>query len=174
MTEMTPSDSVGNATHIVIAVDGSSSSLEAVRYGIQLVQAGLLAHITLVHVQEPASLLELATHDADAIAEAAIEAGEHLMAPAIELLERVGVDYTTEVTLGVPGTVLPDMAEQLGADMLIVGARGISAIQRALMGSVSQAVLNRCTLPVVVVKARAMAQDFLDENPGSSSDLPVR
>lgn len=168
MREINPSDAENGGTHIVIAVDGSSSSLEAVRYGIQLVQAGLLAHITLLHVQEPASLLELATHDADAIAEAAIEAGEHLMAPAIELLERVGVDYTTEVTLGAPGTVLPEMAEQLRADMLIVGARGISAIQRALMGSVSQAVLNRSTLPVVVVKARASAQDVLDESPGSN------
>jgi nucleotide-binding universal stress UspA family protein len=141
-----------NTTTIVIAVDGSPTSLQAVRRGMALVQNGLRAHIALVHVQEPASLLELATQDADAIAEAATAAGEHLMAPATALLDEAGLTYSTEVVLGDPGTVLLDMAESLGACMLIVGARGMGAIRRAFIGSVSQAVLNRATLPVLVVK----------------------
>src|SRR5574344_1666490 len=126
-------------TTLVIAVDGSATSLQAVRHGIALVRHGLQAHIALVHVQEPASLLELATQDADAIATAATEAGEHLMASATALLDE-------------PGTVLLDMAESLNACMLIVGARGMGALRRAFIGSVSQAVLNRATLPVVIVK----------------------
>ena len=141
-------------TTLVIAVDGSATSLQAVRHGIALVQHGLQAHIALVHVQEPASLLELATQDADAIACAATEAGEHLMASATALLDDAGLAYSTEVVLGEPGTMLIDIAESLNACMLIVGARGMGAIRRALMGSVSQAVLNRATLPVVIVKAQ--------------------
>ncbi len=141
-------------TTLVIAVDGSATSLQAVRHGIALVQHGLQAHIALVHVQEPASLLELATQDADAIACAATEAGEHLMASATALRDAAGLAYSTEVVLGEPGTMLIDIAESLNACMLIVGARGMGAIRRALMGSVSQAVLNRATLPVVIVKAQ--------------------
>lgn len=141
-------------TTLVIAVDGSATSLQAVRHGIALVQHGLQAHIALVHVQEPASLLELATQDADAIACAATEAGEHLMASATALLDDADLAYSTEVVLGEPGTMLIDIAESLNACMLIVGARGMGAIRRALMGSVSQAVLNRATLPVVIVKAQ--------------------
>ncbi|MGE8396400.1 MAG: universal stress protein, partial [Comamonas sp.] len=49
---------------LMIAVDGSDESLQAVRKGIALVNAGLRADIALVHVQEAASLLELATKDA--------------------------------------------------------------------------------------------------------------
>ena len=141
-------------TTLVIAVDGSATSLQAVRHGIALVQHGLQAHIALVHVQEPASLLELATQDADAIACAATEAGEHLMASATALLDDADLAYSTEVVLGEPGTMLIDIAESLNACMLIVGARGMGALRRALMGSVSQAVLNRATLPVVIVKAQ--------------------
>lgn len=53
-------------THIMIAVDGSSESLQAVREALKLIARGLRTEIALVNVQEPASLLELATRDAPA------------------------------------------------------------------------------------------------------------
>ena len=59
---------------IMIAVDGSAASLEAVRHGIGLLQQGLKAHFVIAHVQKEASLLELATQDSDLIANASIEA----------------------------------------------------------------------------------------------------
>lgn len=137
---------------LMIAVDGSEESLQAVRKGIALVNAGLRADIALVHVQEAASLLELATKDADDIATAAVDAGEHLMGPAMELLDAQGVGYTTEVVLGEPASVLVDMAEEIAADLVIIGARGMGTIQSALVGSVSKALVTRCTKPVLVVK----------------------
>lgn len=137
---------------LMIAVDGSAESLQAVRKGMDLVGAGLRAEIALVHVQEAASLLELATNDADDIATAAVEAGEHLMGPAMELLDAQGVGYTTEVVLGEPASVLVDMAEEMDADLVIIGARGMGAIQSVLVGSVSKALVTRCPKPVLVVK----------------------
>ena len=44
-------------THIMIAVDGSSESLQAVREALKLIARGLRTEIALVNVQEPASLL---------------------------------------------------------------------------------------------------------------------
>lgn len=147
-------------TNIMIAVDGSSESLHAVREALKLIARGLRAEVALVHVQEPASLLELATQDADAIAAAAVDAGEHLMAPAASLLDAAGVGYSMEVVLGEPGNVLVDMAEQLNADMVIMGARGLGAIQSVIAGSVSKAVLTHCTKPVLVVR-EPQAEDML-------------
>lgn len=150
---------------MMIAVDGSASSLEAVRRGLELVGQGLQAQITLVNVQEEASLLQLATRDPDAIANAAVEAGVHLMAPAVAMLSAAGVVCSQEVALGEPATVLVDMAEQLGADLLVIGAQGMSGLERALMGSVSQAVLRRYSQPVLVVKLEVdAAQEVLDED----------
>ena len=147
-------------TNIMIAVDGSSESLHAVREALKLIARGLRAEVALVHVQEPASLLELATQDADAIAAAAVDAGEHLMAPAASLLDAAGVGYSMEVVLGEPGNVLVDMAEQLNADMVIMGARGLGAIQSVIAGSVSKAVLTHCTKPVLVVR-EPQAEDMV-------------
>lgn len=139
-------------TNIMIAIDGSAESLQAVRHALLLIQHGLRADVALVNVQEPASLLELATQDSDAIATAAVEAGEHLMAAGAALLDEAGVGYSMEVVLGEPSTVLVDMAEQLAADMVILGARGMGAIESVLVGSVSKAVISRCSKPVLVVK----------------------
>ena len=151
------------STTLAIAVDGSSTALQAVRQGIALVQAGLNAHITLLHVQEPASFLELATQDSDLIANAAVQAGEDLMASAIALLDAAQVPYSSEIALGEPATVLLDLAENVNACMLIVGARGLGTLRRAFMGSVSQAVLNRASLPVLIVKPS-------EENIAASAD----
>lgn len=139
-------------THIMIAVDGSSESLQAVREALKLMARGLRTEIALVNVQEPASLLELATRDPDAIAAAAVEAGENLMSEAAALLDAEGVGYSMEVVLGEPGSMLVDMAEELDADMVIMGARGMGALKSVIVGSVSKAVITHCHRPVLVVR----------------------
>lgn len=150
--------------HIMIAVDGSPSSLHAVHHAVRLAQAGLQAEVTLVHAQAPATLLELATQDADAIAQAAIDAGEHLMAPATAILEAAGIPYSTEVVLGEVGPVLVDMAAQLQVDMVIVGAQGMSALARVVVGSVSRDVLNHCSAPVLVVRLPEAPTEPIDDD----------
>ena len=59
---------------IMIAVDGSEPSLDAVHHAISLVRQGLQAHFVLAHVQQEASLFELATQDSDMIAAAPAKA----------------------------------------------------------------------------------------------------
>ena len=64
---------------ILIAVDGSALSLDAVHHVLRLVQDGLRASVVLANVQEPASLYELVvSRDPDLIAAASLEAGDHL------------------------------------------------------------------------------------------------
>ena len=54
---------------IMIAVDGSPLALDAVHHALDLVsRGGLRATLVLGHVQEEATLLELATQGADAVA----------------------------------------------------------------------------------------------------------
>lgn len=152
--------------NIMIAIDGSNESLQAVHQALSLVSRGLRAEIALVNVQEPASLLQLATQDSDAIAAAAVEAGEHLMAEGAALLDAAGVGYSMEVVLGEPATVLVDMAEETDADLVLLGARGMGAIESVLVGSVSKAVISRCTRPVLVVKLpEDPAQAVLGDEP---------
>ena len=51
---------------ILVPVDGSPLSLEAVRHAISLVKQGLRAELVLANVQSPASLYEIVVaHDPD-------------------------------------------------------------------------------------------------------------
>ncbi|RIX71008.1 universal stress protein [Acidovorax cavernicola] len=153
---------------IMIAVDGSEPSLDAVRHGVKLVRQGLHASLLLAHVQQEASLFELATQDPDLIARASVAAGRHLMEPAVALVEAAGASYETEVGLGQPAATLVDMAERNGCDMIIIGALGQSGVASALIGSVSREVARLSQLPVTIVKHPdpadlADAQDVEDD-----------
>ncbi|HQQ71805.1 MAG TPA: universal stress protein, partial [Alicycliphilus sp.] len=83
---------------ILIAVDGSDLALDAVRHGIALLRrGGLQATLVLGHVQEEATLMELATRGADMVAAASVEAAQDLMASAVALVDAAGVPYETEI-----------------------------------------------------------------------------
>ena len=156
---------------ILIAVDGSELSLDAVHHALQLVQGGLRAEFVLANVQEPASLYELVvSRDPDLIAAASLEAGEHLMAPARALLDAAGLSYDTEVGVGDPAHTLVDIIESTGCTLAIVGARGEGALRSALLGSVSQELVHASPVPVTVVKhAEALEEGEEEEEDAEPS-----
>ncbi|RGE41135.1 universal stress protein [Comamonas testosteroni] len=150
---------------IMIAVDGSEASLEGVRHAIRLTQQGLNAHFVIAHVQKEASLLELATVDSDLIANASIDAGMDLVAPAQELLNAAGAAYEVEISLGEPGNTLIDIAESTGCEQIIIGATGQGGLTSILIGSVSREVARHSRLPVTIVKLPEVpdAEDLVQE-----------
>ncbi len=159
---------------ILIAVDGSELSLDAVRHALQLLQQGLRASVVLANVQEPASLYELVmSRDPDLIASASLQAGADLMASARALLDAAGVPCDTEIGIGDPGHTLVDLIETSGCDMVLVGARGQGAVSSALLGSVSQAVAHASPVPVTIVRHAApqVEPEDLQEDDGAADTL---
>ena len=59
----------------------------------------------------------------------------------------------SEIERGAPGPAMCQRAGALGADVVVVGSRGLGAIRHALLGSVSTYVVNNAPCPVVVVRA---------------------
>jgi len=138
---------------ILLPVDGSELSLEAVRFAIRMVLAGLRADAVLANVQEPASLYEmLVAHDPEVIARVSAQAGQHALLSAQALLDAAGVEYECEVAQGDPAHTIIDIAERFACDLIVMGARGTSALRSAMMGSVSNEVLHASAVPVVIVK----------------------
>jgi nucleotide-binding universal stress UspA family protein len=45
------------------------------------------------------------------------------------------------------------LAEELGADLIVMGSRGLRGVRRALIGSVSDSVVRHAHCPVLVVRA---------------------
>ncbi len=138
---------------VLLPVDGSELSLEAVRMALRMRQDGLSLSAVLANVQEPASLYEiLVAHDPDVIDQLSAEAGLHALQRARDLLDAAGVEYECEVAKGDPAHTLIDISERFGCDMVVMGARGASALRSAMLGSVSNEVLHASLVPVVIVK----------------------
>lgn len=51
------------------------------------------------------------------------------------------------------GDAIVDLTDQLGPDLLVVGARRRSPVGKALLGSVTQTIILEANVPVLVVKA---------------------
>ncbi len=138
---------------ILLPVDGSDISLEAVRFAVRLARDGLDASVVLANVQEPASLYEiLVAHDAEVLDRISAEAGVHAMMQAEALLQQAGIAYEREVAKGDPAHTLVDILENYGCDLVVMGARGQGTLRSALLGSVSHEVLHAAGVPVMIVK----------------------
>ena len=132
-------------------------------HALALVREGLSATLVLVNAQEPASFYELATKDSDIIAAAAVEAGQDLMAGAVALVQAAGVPYETDVALGEVAATVVDLAEDHGCGLIVIGAQGQGALRGALLGSVSQAVVQLSPVPVTIVKHAQLPEPAQDE-----------
>ncbi len=138
---------------ILLPVDGSDLSLKAVRLAVSLLQQGLSGSLVLANVQEPATLYEMVVApDGEVLRQVSTAAGVDTLEKAEALLMAEGVVYEREIATGDPAHTIVDIGERFGCDMIVMGARGISAMRSALLGSVSNEVLHAAQVPVVIVK----------------------
>lgn len=145
---------------ILLPVDGSDGSLEAVRFAINLIREGLHATLVLANVQEPASLYEMVVaHDAEVLERVSAAAGAHALEGAEALLKLAGMAYECEIASGDPAHTIIDIVERFGCDLVVMGARGQGALRSALLGSVSHAVLHAASVPVMIVKPSEASEE---------------
>lgn len=136
---------------VLVGVDGSEDGLRAVRYGARRV-ARLGGVLHLVHAVDDAVLAGAwgVVYDPSALQEAGEQANEQAVAAAREL--GLAEDQVhAEVVLGNGAAVLTRMSE--GADLLVVGRRSVSGLERMFIGSTSIAVASGAHCPVVVISA---------------------
>lgn len=139
---------------ILLPVDGSAVSLEAVRFAIRMAQAGLETSVVLANVQEAATLYELVVaHDPTVIEEVSAAAGAHTLEAAEALLRQENIAYQSEVAMGDPAHTIIDILERYQCDLIVMGASGMSTLRSAILGSVSNEVLHVAGVPVMIVKA---------------------
>ncbi|MFC6825883.1 universal stress protein [Halopelagius fulvigenes] len=72
----------------------------------------------------------------------------------IERLERDGIDCEPRATTGTSGEGIVAIAEEVGADRVVVGGRRRSPAGKAIFGSVAQEVMLEAPCPVTFVRNR--------------------
>jgi nucleotide-binding universal stress UspA family protein len=58
----------------------------------------------------------------------------------------------THLRMGAVAMEIVALAEEIGADLIVMGSRGLGGVRRALMGSVSDSVVRHAHCPVLVVR----------------------
>jgi nucleotide-binding universal stress UspA family protein len=150
---------------ILLPVDGSDISLEAVRFVIRMAGDGLHTSVVLANVQEPSTLYELVVaHDPEVLAQVSASAGTRTLLAAQALLDAANIAYECEVASGDPAHTLVDIVERFGCDMVVMGASGTSSLRSALLGSVSNEVLHAAGVPVMIVKSAVEPDSTLGDD----------
>jgi nucleotide-binding universal stress UspA family protein len=141
---------------IVVGIDGSEGSVVALHWAIAEAKVrGALLEI--VYAWEPMSpawtgleamgtavVAPVTVEELRGYAQAVLDAT--LTATKAEL---DGVEVEAHLSEGHAAVVLVETSE--GADLLVVGSRGLGGFRGALMGSVSQHAVHASRIPVVVV-----------------------
>lgn len=143
----------GTGPRIVVGVDGSDSSKEALRWAVR--QAGLTGATVEAVIAWHLPLLVGGSAWAPLIALETSDLGEHaekVLTEAIGSATGSGgaVHIAPVVRGGNAAQVLIDAAD--GAELLVVGSRGYGGFTEALLGSVSQHCVHHAPCPVVIIR----------------------
>ncbi len=143
---------------VLLATDGSPESARAARMAVELTNS-LGSELHVVHVAlvpgvhvEPESVI----YDPDFYERmrerGQSDARERLDEQVAKVKEAGGTVAGAHARVGRPDAEIVHLAEELDADLVVLGSRGLGPLRRALMGSVSDSVVRHAHCPVLVIR----------------------
>ena len=133
---------------ITLATDGSDASAQALEFVLTKFQPDRSTgkggrapiHVSVIHVMPFLKYPELK------------EAGHKLIEQSVKKLIKAGFTAEAVCQLGKPAEVIMKVASKHHADLIVMGAKGLGAIARFLLGSVSTRVVQHANCSVLVVR----------------------
>ena len=135
---------------VLIPVDGSDSSKNAAKYAAHLVNARN-PKLYLLNVWEPVNMT-IGGEMAEKLREEEQATAMALLEEYKKLLEPCGLEVELIARSGRPDYVILNVQEELDCDLIVIGSRGLSALENVIMGSVVTRVLEGATCPVLVTR----------------------
>jgi nucleotide-binding universal stress UspA family protein len=149
-------------SRIVIGVDGSPHARHAVDLAATF-EPGRGTQIILVNVVDPmplppsagrlpGSIRAMLRHEVEEENAKRMREGKREVDQAAARLAGSGWRVRTELRVGTPLAELLDVVRRSRSHLLMVGARAVAGVERALIGSVAEGALDRSPVPVLVVR----------------------
>lgn len=141
---------------LVVGTDGSDTAKEAVRQATEMAKA-VNARIHLVSAYEPVSESRLREErvqvpdDLQWMVNPREDVEGTLKAAAVGI-EELGVEVATYAREGDPADAILDVAEEQGADLIVVGNKGMTGARRFLLGSVPNKVSHHAPCSVMIIR----------------------
>ncbi|CAM4476856.1 universal stress protein [Paenibacillus tarimensis] len=135
---------------ILIAADGSEHSLRAADHAVTVASANPAAVLEILYVFDAEHAKSDVIHHWNALDRGDIR--KQRVAAVEAKAVQAGVSYVTRILHGEPGPAIVKYANENEADLIVLGSRGLNALQELVLGSVSHKVAKRANCPVMIVK----------------------
>ena len=135
---------------ILNANDGSDPAFKALALALDLASQNK-SELHMASVEEVASFPELIA-EVETERKNADHRYKQVLKRAKSMAAEKGVTLVTHVLVGHPVRSIIDLAAELGADLLVIGATGHSALYERMLGSRADRVIQLASCPVLVVK----------------------
>lgn len=140
-------------TTIVVGTDGSSSAATAVQHAAELAAlSGADLHIAMAAPRIPVLVAPDMVVASNEWGEASEQSTQLALDAAAVIAEEAGCTATTHAVGGDPADALLSLCEQVDADLLVVGNRGMQGARRFLLGSVSSRCAHHAVCSVLIVQ----------------------
>lgn len=168
----------GFLKRVLLATDGSGDAALASRAALDL-SGKADAQLHVVHAWNSVASARLEAYIHSHMKNEAKE----LLAAQVERLEGEGKPVAdTHLVEGPEVDEILDVAEEIGADLIVLGSRGHGLVERLVMGSVSEGVVHHTSCPVLVVRGgerawppeRVIIADDGSETSRDAGDLAAR
>jgi nucleotide-binding universal stress UspA family protein len=138
--------------HILVAVDGSDEAQAACRFAADLASR-YEAALTALHVATPVMRSSLDGPRTAVRTEAAARAHGQRVLEEARAIAGPQVQFTAALAFGDPAEQIRQQAQEMNADLVVVGSRALNAIERLVRASVSSAVVQHASCSVLVVRS---------------------
>jgi nucleotide-binding universal stress UspA family protein len=141
---------------IVVGTDGSETAAEAVRQAIELAKA-TGATLDIVSAFEPVPQSRLREEAGEIPGDIAYAVGPRedvngIVEAAAGTAKQGGVEAQTHVREGDPADAILDVAEEVKADLVAVGNKGMTGARRFLLGSVPNKISHHAPCSVLIIR----------------------
>jgi nucleotide-binding universal stress UspA family protein len=141
---------------IVVGTDGSGSATQAVREAVDVAKS-IGATLELVSAYTPVSeaRLQAERRAAPEDVQWAINPKQEVelaLSDAAEIAREAGVEVNTHAREGDPADAILDVAEEIKAELVIIGNKGMTGAKRFLLGSVPDKISHHAPCSVLIVR----------------------
>ncbi|THE66516.1 universal stress protein [Salinadaptatus halalkaliphilus] len=138
--------------HILVPYDGSEPAEHALEYALEMFSNADVTALYVVPTPEGYWGSFDGPEERVPNAEKARERGEEILEEATDVSDEYDAEIDTAVRLGTPDHEIVAYAEDEAVETIVMGSHGREGIERVLLGSVAENVVQRAPVSVMVVR----------------------
>lgn len=145
---------------VVVAIDGSEVSKELIDYALHYAAREKDAELHFIHVMEPIEKQPMFFKRLEAeVPRTEVDVKREFQKFLREQMKAAGIEEppktSMHVSTGVPYDQIVSYAEEIDADMIMIGHRGLSDLKRFFLGSVASKVVAHAPCSVYVCRPKS-------------------